>query len=225
MNLLVTAISGGAGLLLSPAIVYFAPRLVRSRVDAERDETDGRILVPLVGPRLARKDPWRPVVLELVTAAIFMALSKHETHLVHLVVVSAFSYWLLAIAWIDLHYRLVLNVMSYSGIVLALPISALALNFGIEGALAGAVAGLLIFAVLQIAGRGALGAGDTKLAVLIGAMRGLPVTLDALVLGMILGGLGAIFQLAVLRRSRKSSIPYAPFLVAGAILSFFLVNN
>lgn len=173
---------------------------------------------------MAGKHATRALLAEIATAGVFAALALHETTWPRLLVTAAFSFWLVAIAYIDLNYRLVLNTMSYPGIVLAVAASTLWLGIGPVGALIGALVGLVLFAVLQFAGRGALGTGDTKLAVLIGALVGFPAVFETLFLGMLLGGFGAAFQLIVLRRSRKSTIPYAPFLAAGAILSFFLLS-
>jgi len=81
---------------------------------------------------------------------------------------------------------------------------------------------LLIFGTCQFVGRGALGMGDTKLAVLIGAMRGLPTVLNALLLGVLIGGLAAAVLLLVLRRGPNERFAYAPCLALGAVLSFFV---
>ena len=77
---------------------------------------------------------------------------------------------------------------------------------------------------IDLLGRGALGAGDTKLALLIGAMAGMPGVFNALFFGVALGGLGALFYLTVLRRGRKEFMPYGPYLAAGAIIFFFLAS-
>jgi len=95
-------------------------------------------------------------------------------------------------------------------------------GIGLVSALLGAVVGLAIFLVLQVLGRGSLGVGDMKLALLIGAMRGFPDVFNALLLGTLLGGLAAAFLLIVMRKGRKASIAYGPYLAAGAILSFFV---
>src|SRR5438874_1661561 len=82
----------------------------------------------------------------------------------------------------------------------------------------GAGIGLALFLALQILGRGALGTGDTKLAILIGAMRGFPGVLNALSFGVIIGGVAAAILIFALRRGRKEFFAYAPYLAAGAIV-------
>jgi leader peptidase (prepilin peptidase)/N-methyltransferase len=70
----------------------------------------------------------------------------------------------------------------------------------------------------MLVGRGAMGAGDVKLAALIGVVMGFPQVLAALILGAMAGGLGALLVLATGKGGLKSYIPYGPFLCLGPIL-------
>jgi leader peptidase (prepilin peptidase)/N-methyltransferase len=181
-------------------------------------------LIPLVGPFLNRERRFRAVLVQVVLAGVLAGLAIHYGASIRLILSAAYCLLLVAIAYVDLEIRLVLNWLSYPGIILALGASTLWPGFGIVNALLGALTGLAIMGTLEFIGRGALGTGDTKLAVLIGAMRGLPGVLSALFIGVLLGGLGAAFFLFVLRRDRKDYIAYAPYLSAGAVLSFFLAS-
>jgi prepilin signal peptidase PulO-like enzyme (type II secretory pathway) len=67
--------------------------------------------------------------------------------------------------------------------------------------------------------RNALGWGDVKLAFLIGMMTGFPQVLQALTLGILLGGLAAGLLLLTRVRRPKEYMPYAPYLAAGSILT------
>lgn len=216
---LVAALSG---LLLGTLLFFLAPRLVAHRLDEAEDPSESSMLVPLAGGWLAGENPWPAIAFEAGLAAVFVALSLHYGARRELLLACGFTALLFLISYIDLQHRLVLNVLSYPGIVLGAIISPLWPGLGLKSALLGALVALLILGALQIVGRGALGMGDTKLAVLIGMIRGLPTTLQALFYGMMLGGLGALFYLLVLRRGRKESFPYGPYLAAGAILTFFL---
>jgi prepilin signal peptidase PulO-like enzyme (type II secretory pathway) len=75
-----------------------------------------------------------------------------------------------------------------------------------------------LFLVVMLVGRGALGAGDVKLAALIGVAVGFPEVLWALALGIVAGGVGALLILVTRRGGLKSYMPYAPFLCLGAML-------
>jgi leader peptidase (prepilin peptidase)/N-methyltransferase len=202
------------------AIVVSAPLLVAHRVpDVERAPLAA--LIPLAGAWLSGWRPVRSVVTELISAVVFAGLASFYGASIQLLLSAAYSTLLIAIAYIDLDHHLVLNRLSYPGIVFAFATSWIWPGFSVLYALLGAVTGLVLFGVLQVMGRGALGTGDTKLAIFIGAIYGLPAVLSALLLGMVLGGVGALFSLLILRRGRKDYIAYAPYLSAGAIVAFF----
>jgi prepilin signal peptidase PulO-like enzyme (type II secretory pathway) len=76
-----------------------------------------------------------------------------------------------------------------------------------------------MFALLAAARRGALGMGDVKLAAMIGMMTGFPYVLQALTVGVMLGGLAAALALLTRMRRGKQYMPYAPYLVAGSLLT------
>jgi len=124
---------------------------------------------------------------------------------------------LLLIAIIDLRTRLIPNVLTGFGVVLALAFSILLPAPGLVAALEGAALGGAIFLLLAVLRRNAMGFGDVKLAVLIGIMTGFPWVLQALVLGIVLGGLAAAVLLLTRMRKPKQYIPYAPYLAAGAM--------
>ena len=132
---------------------------------------------------------------------------------------------LLLIAIIDLEHRLVPNVLILAGLLVAASFSLLATRHsswlagvpGLASAVTGAAVGGGLFLLLALARRNALGAGDVKLAFLIGMLTGFPRVVQALVLGILLGGLAAALLLLFRLRGRKEYIPYAPYLVAGAV--------
>jgi leader peptidase (prepilin peptidase)/N-methyltransferase len=212
-----------AAVVVGPILVFAAPRLVAPRLEVPPELPRPAVLAPLIGGWLASYRPWRTLGFELTIVAVLGGLALRYGSDVRLALAAAYSLLLLLIAYIDLEHRLVLNRLSYPGVVLSLVASAFWPGLGIISGVLGALTGLAIFIALQLLGRGALGMGDTKLATLIGAMRGLPIVLSALFYGVILGGLGAVFYLFVLRRGRREYMPYGPYLAAGAVLSFFLI--
>ena len=89
-------------------------------------------------------------------------------------------------------------------------------------ALIGGALGLGIFLILALISRGSLGMGDVKLAGVIGLMVGYPDVTTTLILGVILGGLAALYLIVVRRAGRKATMAYAPYLSLGAIYSLFM---
>ena len=86
-------------------------------------------------------------------------------------------------------------------------------------ALLGGLLGFVAFFLIAMAYKGGMGAGDVKLAGVIGLMTGYPGVITALTLGILSGGLIAAVLLALGKVSRKTYIPYAPFLLAGAAIT------
>lgn len=126
---------------------------------------------------------------------------------------------LLLIAVIDLEHRIVPNAVVAPGLVLAVGFNAWLAVPGLKAALGGALAGGGFFLLLALLRRNALGWGDVKLAFLIGMMTGFPQVLQALAIGIILGGVAAALLLLTRLQSAKQYIPYAPYLVAGCIIT------
>ena len=64
-----------------------------------------------------------------------------------------------------------------------------------------------------------MGAGDVKLAGVVGLMAGYPGVLAALFLGILLGGAGALALLVTRHAGRRSNITYAPYVCLGALVA------
>jgi prepilin signal peptidase PulO-like enzyme (type II secretory pathway) len=126
---------------------------------------------------------------------------------------------LLLIAVIDLQHRLVPNVLVLGGLVLALCFNIWQPVPGLRVAALGAAAGGGAFALIALARRNAMGAGDVKLAFLIGMITGFPWVVQALGIGVVLGGAAAGLLLLARRVQPKQYIAYAPYLVAGCIVT------
>ncbi|MEL6385151.1 MAG: prepilin peptidase [Cyanobacteria bacterium J06626_18] len=140
--------------------------------------------------------------------------------------------WLLALSFIDLDTLTLPNVLTQSGLILgiiiqtALSASNNTWTHGFMTAVIGAVLGIWLFDLIGLAGsvlmgQTAMGGGDGKLAALLGAWLGWQNLLLsgflACVLGAFVGG-GAI-ALGLL--SRRTPIPFGPFLALGAIVALF----
>ena len=123
---------------------------------------------------------------------------------------------LLVIATVDVQCRLVLDRLTYPGLVVGPLFAWLWPGLGVGDSLIGGLAAFIIFGALVVLTRGGMGLGDVKLATLIGLYLGWPQVLPALLTAFLLGGLvGAAILLS--GGSRRSTFAYSPVLVAGAI--------
>ena len=161
---------------------------------------------------------WISATAELITAALFVGLGQHFGLSWAFLRLGAICCGLILIALIDLHYRLVLNVLIYPAIGLTLIVRLTSPDTTPLVTLLGGAIGLSMFLLAALLRPGELGGGDVKLATLIGLMFGFPYVLWALLIGIVAGGAFAI-GLMVRRHSRRLLIPYAPFLCLGAIIA------
>lgn len=144
------------------------------------------------------------------------------------------------VAVIDIEHRLVLHPVSIFG---ALTLGAIGIvRHELLPTLLGGAAGFLLMLGLYFSGEligrllarlrkqawqeTALGFGDVNLAGVIGLLMGWPAVMPALFAGVLLAGVySLVFVFVSLLRGKYSmfaSIPYAPFLCAGAVLIVLL---
>lgn len=156
---------------------------------------------------------------------------------------------------IDLEHRLILHPTSMVGAVLGLIVGTVihsradGLLLGVGKSLLGGLFGFGVMYLLYMLGtlvaryrarrmqasgqalddEEALGGGDVYLAGVLGLMLGWPFILNALVLGVLLGGLISFLFIALLLVRRRYSgdalmtfIPYGPYFIIGAFYLLFL---
>ncbi|MFQ5341889.1 MAG: prepilin peptidase [Anaerolineae bacterium] len=160
-----------------------------------------------------------PRWMALVGGAGFAGLWVKYGVSVHTIIISGYFSVFLLIFALDITYRWVPNALLWPTAALVLTVSVLTRQPPLVRALLGGIVGFVWFYLIAIAYRGALGAGDVKLAALIGLMTGFPGVVTALTLGILFGGSSAALLLISGQKTRKSYIPYAPFLVTGALLT------
>lgn len=164
------------------------------------------------------------LIFELLVGGTFAGLAWRFSDVRQLTLACLYVALLSQISLIDFHYRLVLNLLSYPSAIIAIIGSFFWSGLGIGSCLLGGLVAIAIFTVIEIVGRGAMGRGDTKLAAVIGLMRGFPAVWTALVSGIVVGGLVALILLLT-GGKRKQAFAYGPSLAAGAIISFFVAAH
>jgi leader peptidase (prepilin peptidase)/N-methyltransferase len=176
-----------------------------------------------VCPHCGERRTSRAPLLEAGTILAFvLAWWRFRADPLHLGVVCLYAVFLLAVMVIDLEHRRVLNVMLAPAAGAALFVSLLPGAPDLLQALLGGALGFGVFLLLGLLSRGAIGAGDIKLAGVIGLMVGYPSVVTALLVGVGLGGVVAAILLITRRAGRKSTMAYAPYLSAGAMIVLLL---
>ncbi len=163
--------------------------------------------------------PARYPAVELLTAIAFVAVVLARGIHIELVALIPFTAMLIAVAFIDLQYKIVPNKIMLPAAIWGLA-TALAFRTDIAPELliagAGAFAFFLLAALIHPKG---MGMGDVKLAGVMGLYLGrliVPALLVAFLVGTVVG-LGLIARHGA--RSRKVGVPFAPFLALGGLVA------
>jgi leader peptidase (prepilin peptidase) / N-methyltransferase len=180
----------------------------------------------------ARISPRYPLV-EAVTALLFVAVTLRLSQLDLLSALPAYLYLVaigIMLALIDIDVRRLPNAIvlpSYLVVAALLTASAAWRHDWWSLARAGLGAALLsgFFYATAVLAPGAMGFGDVKLAGVLGALLGY-LSWATLVIGAFAGfALGAAFGVALIlarRGTRRTAIPFGPFMLAGAVLALFV---
>jgi len=150
------------------------------------------------------------------------------------------------IIFIDAEHQLILNKVTYPAAIIAIalltadwlaPRVGLLANLRVFGNVGmipvnSLVSGLLaagiffvFFLIIYLINPAGMGMGDIKLVTLIGLVTGFPVALVAIFIGIILGGIAAIFMLITRKKGRKDIMPYGVFLGIGPIIAMLWGAN
>ena len=207
---------------MSPLVIAFAIvggiwGIVADRIATrwpEHDEPD------LPG---GRSPGWRTVVNGAIGAVALGALPSRFDDPTHL---ALFGVWFLVLTLLlatDLDQRLLPSAITLPLIAIALLAAISGVDplvhdaFGIPGAIAIAIVLPLGMYLLSVPfGVDAVGQGDLILLVSVGLLEGLVRTITGIVVGAFLGGVVIAGLMLTRRVSRRTFIPYGPFLIIGA---------
>jgi prepilin signal peptidase PulO-like enzyme (type II secretory pathway) len=91
-----------------------------------------------------------------------------------------------------------------------------------SGLIGGLIAFLFFFILVSVSREKWMGMGDAYLAFLAGFVVGYPEIISTLVLAFFIGSVCSIILLAMKKKTMKSQVPFAPFLVSAIILMILL---
>lgn len=154
-------------------------------------------------------------VISGIAFALIYALHSDAAEMLWLLVAYAFF---ALITIMDYKYRVVLNILTYPGVVIALVINVVVLRQPILNIALGMVFAFGVFYLTAMLRPGGLGGGDVKLATLLGAAFGFPHVLWVLIVSAAASAIVIVGLLTLRRQSPRQSIPYAPFLCLGAVI-------
>lgn len=169
-----------------------------------------------------RISPIYPAI-EAVTGVLllvgFLKFGLSFDFLVYAVVAPA----LVIITAIDIEHQIIPDVITLPGIVLGLAVGIY--TIGYADSLLGFFLGGGLFYLLAVFSNGGMGGGDIKYIAAAGALLGWQKVLLVIFIGSLLGSIVGMFQIIVQKKSRKSLIPFGPFLATATLITLFYGNS
>ena len=179
------------------------------------------------------KIPARVVAVEIAMGVLFAALYLKFGWGLPFAVYGAGVSLLAAIAVVDWEHRLIPNRLVIPASLVLLALAPLWPELGIDRALAfeqvhlaslanslaAGVGAFLVFLAIKAVYPAGMGAGDVKMAGMLGLLVGYPGIAVALWTAVVVGGVVAVGLLALGGRSRKDAMPFGPFLSAGGVVA------
>lgn len=177
---------------------------------------------------------WRYPLIELATAALFVACLLRFGVTFEAPAAALFSSLMLALAIIDIDHMILPDALTWPGIILGILLQPLLpwarLGEGPWGALAGAAAGALLGGGVLLAvwliwylvrREEGMGLGDVKMLAVIGSFLGWKGVLVALFIAALSGATVGLALMAWGGLGAKSKLPFGAFLALGGLTALF----
>ncbi|MEK9627716.1 MAG: prepilin peptidase [Nitrospinota bacterium] len=129
---------------------------------------------------------------------------------------------LVIITAIDIEHQIIPDALTLPGIVLGL--AAGSYSIGYFNSFMGFLVGGGLFYLLAVLSNGGMGGGDIKYIAAVGALVGWQKVLLVIFIGAFLGSFVGLFQMFIQKKTRKSLIPFGPFLAAATLITLFYGN-
>ena len=130
---------------------------------------------------------------------------------------------LVIITAIDIKHQIIPDVITIPGIAFGLIVGIC--TIGYNDSLLGLFLGSGLFYLLAVLSNGGMGGGDIKYIAAIGALLGWQKVLLVIFIGAFLGSIVGLFLIIIQKKSRKSTIPFGPFLAVGTLITLFYGNS
>lgn len=164
---------------------------------------------------------WRYPIVELITGLIFLSLYLNFRISPQFFIYALLCTSLIIIAFIDLEYKIIPDVITLPGIIIGLTLSLTMPYITVINSIKGLLIGGGLFYAITILSRGGMGGGDIKLIAMVGSFLGWKNVLLTIFLGSFFGSIVGIVLIILKKKNRKDMVPFGPFLSLGAIVSIF----
>ena len=161
-------------------------------------------------------------IIEVITALLLLAGFFKFGLTFDFLIYTVVAPTLVIITVIDIEHQIIPDVITLPGILLGL--AAGSYTIGYIDSFLGFLLGGGLFYLLAVLSNGGMGGGDIKYIAAAGALVGWQKVLLIIFIGAFLGSFVGLFQIAVQKKSRKSLIPFGPFLAAATLITLFYGN-
>lgn len=168
-------------------------------------------------------------VVELLTGLLFLFGYLNFDISLNLLIFLILSIFLIIISFIDLHLRIIPDILAISLLIFGLlssfvnPIVAFNFFNSLKGTLFGGIFLYLVsYAGAKIYKKEVMGGGDVKLLAAGGSFLGLQNIFLALLIACFIGGVTGLFLILIKKKKRTDFIPFGPFIAIGILTVFFL---
>jgi len=164
--------------------------------------------------------------VEALTGLAAVALYLRYGTDVRIIIPFFFLCALIVSTFIDLKHKIILNVITFPGIIIGFIASFFMPTPGVVDSFTGIVAGggiLISIALVYhfVTGKEGMGVGDIKFLAMIGAFIGWKGVLFTLFTASIIGAVVGVAVMAIFSRDSKYALPFGPFLALGAVFYLF----
>jgi len=161
-------------------------------------------------------------IIEVITALLLLAGFFKFGLTFDFLIYTVVAPTLVIITAIDIEHQIIPDVITLPGIVLGL--AAGSYTIGYIDSFSGLLLGGGLFYLLAVLSNGGMGGGDIKYIAAAGALVGWQKVLLIIFIGAFLGSFMGLLQIVVQKKSRKSLIPFGPFLAAATLITLFYGN-
>lgn len=173
---------------------------------------------------------WQYPLVELATGLLSLVLFIRYGFTYQYFLYLLFACSLFVISLIDLHHKIIPDVISLPGIPIGLAASFVINDITWVDSIIGILVGggslyLVAFAYEWLTGREGMGGGDIKLLAMIGAWMGWRALPLIVLISSVVGTLAALIFLIQSGKGFRARIPFGPFLSLGAVIHLFFGNE
>lgn len=160
----------------------------------------------------------RYALIEFLTGLLFLSCGFYYFPGINMVLAWIFIACLIVETFVDVDHQIILDEV----LLIMLPLGLIYAYFNFPSfleALYGTLFAGGLMLIIFLLSRGGMGAGDVKLAFVLGIWLGFKGAIVCVFLAFLLGGIIGVILLATKLKTRKDPIPFGPFLCFSAYIS------